>query len=72
MRKIRISLDTTQFERLVEGEEIVQHVKPLTGLITERRVNEMFDVCITLSDIGFQAMKDAVLRAVVKKRIGKI
>ena len=72
MRKIRISLDTTQFERLVEGEEIVQHVKPLTGLITERRVNEMFDVCITLSDISFQAMKDAVLRAVVKKRIGKI
>ena len=72
MRKIRIALDAKQFEQLVEGEEIVQHVKPLTGLITERRVNEMFDVCITLSDIDFMVMKNAVFNAIVKKRIGKI
>ncbi len=57
IRNVHLALTAKDFETLVSGGEIIEKVRPTSGLATERRINEIFDFHIILSDIGFNKMQ---------------
>jgi len=48
MRKIYLAISPLEFDSLVNGGELVTPVRPTSGLVTERRITEVFDIHITL------------------------
>jgi len=49
MRKIYLAISLLEFDTLVNGGELVTPVRPTSGLVTERRITEVFDIHITVS-----------------------
>ena len=64
MRRFRIILSADDFEQLVTKGEVVESVRPESGLMTERRLSEMFDLHISLDpDMTYD-----ILQALLDKR----
>jgi hypothetical protein len=63
VRKFHVILSVDDFEQLVSRGEVVESVRPESGLMTERRLSEMFDLHISLDP----SIERDVLRALLDK-----